>query len=270
MRGLGIGVEEPVQLDPKWDERVLSIALGWFDSIGLAELDAVSLLDRVDTKAVLSRSAVPRLLMALMEDYVVLEHEDTRCSSYSSLYFDQLNLQMFKQHHDGLLPRYKFRTRTYLDSGLTFFEVKRKSNQGRTVKSRVRIPARSDYLGSAESALVREHTGFEAHTFRPSVEVRYRRIMLTDRANTERVSLDLDLSFNGMGAGADVSFEPAAICEVKQARFNRASPALRALRDVGARTGSMSKYCIGVTMCRPDVRHNAIKPALRRLESVSE
>ena len=64
------------------------------------------------------------------------EIDGQRLTAYDTLYYDTLDLQMYLRHHDRQLRRQKIRVRTYVDSQLTFLEVKNKSNKGRTLQAR--------------------------------------------------------------------------------------------------------------------------------------
>ena len=66
--------------------------LGRFEAIGLAQMDAVALLDRTDTKYVLHTSQLYTALAALSTDYQVLEIDSVRLHPYRTLYFDTADL----------------------------------------------------------------------------------------------------------------------------------------------------------------------------------
>jgi hypothetical protein len=105
-----------------------------FQSIGLEELSRVSLLDRIDTKWFFHRSLVPELLARLGDNYFILEAAGTRIASYDSLYFDTPELTFYRQHHNKQKTRVKVRFRQYVESNLTYAEIKHKTNTGRTAK----------------------------------------------------------------------------------------------------------------------------------------
>jgi SPX domain protein involved in polyphosphate accumulation len=70
----------------------------------------------------------------------VLEINGARLHHYQTLYFDTRDFALYSQHHNGQRARYKVRVREYLDSEMAFLEVKRKTNQNRTIKSRLQTP----------------------------------------------------------------------------------------------------------------------------------
>ena len=115
----------------------LTDTLNSLESISLKEMDNVKLMDRVDTKYIFSIQQLPLYLNAIKENYRVLEVNDYRMINYESLYFDTKDFEFYRQHHSGKMNRYKIRFRKYVESDLNFFEIKLKSNKGRTIKNRI-------------------------------------------------------------------------------------------------------------------------------------
>ena len=111
-------------------------ALERFRSIGLDEMDGIRLMNRVDTKFVTTDAMLEEILLRAESEYRVLEIDGIRMSAYDTLYYDTADLEMYMAHHNRRLRRYKVRTRTYLNSGESFLEIKRKNNRGRTKKKR--------------------------------------------------------------------------------------------------------------------------------------
>ena len=124
--------------------------------ISLAEMAGVKLMNRIDTKFVANARLLPEILRLAQQDYYVQEIDGQRLTAYDTLYYDTLDLQMYLRHHDRQLRRQKIRVRTYVDSQLTFLEVKNKSNKGRTKKKRIEVetndlrtlaPDQTEWLG---------------------------------------------------------------------------------------------------------------------------
>ena len=79
--------------------------------ISLEEMDAIRLMNRVDTKYVTNGDK----LVAVLEDaaaagYRICEIEGKRISGYNSLYYDTDGLQMYLAHHNGRKTRQKARS----------------------------------------------------------------------------------------------------------------------------------------------------------------
>ena len=167
---------------------------------------------------------------------------------------------MYTKHHNGKLNRYKVRFRTYTDSNLNFFEVKFKTNKGRTKKSRVQLPDNKHCIeGDAEKLLLRK-TNYTATMLSPVLEVKYSRITLVNSNMTERITIDFGLNYNHNNKLFDVP--NLIIAEVKQEKT--ATSAFTALmQEKRIKTVSLSKYCLGITSTVENVKHNNFKPKIR-------
>ncbi|MBP7613964.1 MAG: polyphosphate polymerase domain-containing protein, partial [Paludibacter sp.] len=170
--------------------------LNTFDTISLEEMSRVKLLDRMDKKYMLHADQLSEMLLLLKNEYFVLEIAQKKFASYETTYFDTADYEMYTKHHNGKLNRYKVRFRTYADSNLNFFEVKFKTNKGRTKKSRVQLPDNKHCIeGDAEKLLLRK-TNYTATMLSPVLEVKYSRITLVNSNMTERITIDFGLNYN--------------------------------------------------------------------------
>ena len=80
--------------------------LNSMDAISLAEMDAHALMNRIDTKYVLSAEHLANLLENVRDDYRVLSVEGIRLSPYRTLYFDTPDCECYIQHHNGKLKNF--------------------------------------------------------------------------------------------------------------------------------------------------------------------
>lgn len=245
-----------------------------FDRIGLAELGSASLMRRQDTKFMFRASALAESLAGLERDYAVLEVCGSSVQEYLTRYFDTVSLELFAAHHRGMGERVKVRERQYLATGQLFLEVKHRSNKGITTKTRAEASAWDEAL-DVETLPVSEALTRSDRTrvlaggrLVPTLWNGYRRITLVRKGRSERVTIDLGLSYSD-GARRYQS-ETIAIAEVKQARIDLSSPFMLRLRALGLRPAGFSKYCMGVGLLRPEVKHNRLKPRLRALQRLDE
>ena len=238
-----------------------------FRPIGLAEMDAVRLQDRVDTKYVFPAGRLDAVLEELLPHYRLLEVDGVRGTDYRSLYYDTEDLRSFHDHHNGRVLRAKVRYREYVGSGLCFLEVKRKTGRGRTDKVRMPVDAIPEGMPEDHAAYVREASGNDA-PLHPTLWNRFTRLTLVRDDQPERLTLDLGLRFHAPETLADeaVELDGLVVAEVKQARADRTSPFVRAMRRMGRRPGGMSKYCVGMLSLHPGLKYNNFKPVLRDLE----
>lgn len=237
--------------------------------ITLAEMDGVALQDRTDTKYVLTSGQLYAALDALAERYRVLEIGGTRVHPYQSVYFDTPDLALYLHHHAGRCNRYKVRSRQYVGTGLSFFEVKHKVKGTRTKKKRFHTDGLLTSVSAAAHDFVADCVPAEARGLAPSVTNGFSRVTLVSRASAERLTLDLDVRFARVGTGAAVALPGIAIAEVKQDGLDRASDFIRFMRAGGVRPMSFSKYCIGVSLLYGEVKHNRFKPKLCALDKLT-
>ena len=211
---------------------------------------------------ILPTADLPAAIDALGEEYLVLEHLGDRVQGYSNTYFDSTELRNYHEHHNQLARRLKLRYRTYENSELTFFEVKRNVS-GRTIKERRRTQRPGAELHADDAEFFAERTGWDSSKVVPSLAVDYRRILLVKRDYSERVTIDLDVRFRS-DRGATTP-HGLAICEFKQQRLDRRSPAMVVM---DRRPQQFSKYCMGLASCDPTLRRNRFKKVFRSLDTL--
>ncbi len=228
-------------------------------------MEGVKLMDRTDTKFLLSEDELSGLLPQLLGDYRLLEIENQRISRYESLYFDTEGFQLYQQHRRGKLPRCKVRIRHYAESGLRYLELKVKNNKGRTLKERVQ-QTEENSISEQGRRMIEKHTSLHCDLLQPSVQVDYSRITLVNRHMPERVTLDLSLAF--FGNERHLQIPRLVIAEVKQERSRR-SPFVQLLHDRHIRQGSVSKYCWGLISLFDNIPHHHFKPKLQALHKIT-
>lgn len=235
-----------------------------FTPIYLDEMKSVRLMNRVDTKFVTTLPRLRQLLAMAQEDYFIQEIDEVRKSAYTTLYYDTPSLEMYLMHHNGCLGRQKVRVRQYVDSGITYLEVKNKNNHRRTRKKRITV----DGFGidsDEKREFLKGLCWFDVDTLRPSLRNWFDRITLVNKGKTERVTIDTGLRFHNFLTGIDNSLEQAVVVELKR-DSNHRSPLLAMLRDLRIQPHGFSKYCMGTVLSNPDVKKNRMKPKLRYVE----
>lgn len=238
-----------------------------FQSISLADMNDVSLMDRYDTKYVVPVDDLPFILEDAMPCYRVLEINHCRIFQYDTLYYDTPDLQLYNFHHCGKGDRYKIRFRNYIESDLSFFEVKHKNNKGKTCKTRVQIPVNfSRSLTGKMADFLSVSTPFMSENLFSSLRVHYQRITLVSTVSKERVTIDINLRFEHGGRTA--AYPGIAIFEVKQEKI-RGSEIVDILKKYHVRPGSISKYCLGVISTYDQVKYNRFKTKLQQIKKLN-
>lgn len=244
-------------------------ALEKLSPITLEEMDSIRLMNRIDSKYLTNEATLLHVLAdAAAAGYRVLVSEGGRISPYDSVYYDTDGLRMFYDHHNRRLVRQKVRTRSYLSSGDSFLEIKRKNNHGRTRKKRIGIPSEELMDFSADTpacAYLEKHSWFTAGQLSPSAETAFRRITLVNPALTERLTIDTQLEFKNFRSGRSTSLQDAVVIELKQ-DGRAASRMKRILLERRVKPVRISKYCIAITLTDPQARSGRFKEKVRAIE----
>ena len=193
----------------------------------LAELNsAAGLLTRVDRKYLVPLTCAQNLVDGLAPHARVLAIDERRRFSYTSTYFDTPGLEAFMLAARKRRRRFKVRTRTYLDSGLCFLEVKTCGARSSTVKrrmgyyaddaSRLTGPGRAFVAaclagaGVTGSAAARE----VAAALRPVLTTTYERTTLHLPRAEARATIDTALTWRCLGPAAPAGSSAGTVAGV--------------------------------------------------------
>ena len=236
--------------------------------ISLDEMKDVRLMNRIDTKYLVTSAQLLAILNGIREHYYAQEIEGKRFSPYSTVYYDTPDLRMYIIHHDRHLVRDKVRVRTYVDSHLTFCEVKHKTNKGRTKKKRIEVQPDVNVVEDPVTvAFLAEQQPYPVESLNPSLETVFDRVTLVNFEKTERLTIDCNLTFNNFVSNTTASMDPLVVMELKQ--DGRAHSLLKkVLFDLRIKPYKISKYCIGTAMTRPEVKQNRFKKKIRRINKL--
>lgn len=172
-------------------------------TLDLDRIAAVRLMNRVDTKYLVDERRCMELLELAADQYYVQIIDDCRACRYATLYYDTPQWDMYHMHHNRRLTRQKIRTRTYIETGVTYLEVKNKSNKGRTHKRRMALDRSLFAAAATDTAaadFLRREARYAPETLSPSLATRFVRVTLVNRAMTERLTIDFDLHFDNVRA----------------------------------------------------------------------
>ena len=248
----------------------------WRDmpTITLDEMSSIKLMNRVDTKYVISEEYCMELLRRAVDKYSVQVIGDVRACRYSTLYYDTPDLEMYTVHHNRKLTRQKIRSRTYIESGVTFIEVKNKTNTGRTKKKRIAID--ESYFACVgkspeAAAFLSEKANYSPDVIQPALATIFDRITLVNHAHTERLTIDMNLRFVNMRAETpqEATVDRMVIVELKQDGLCY-SPMKEILQDLRVKKLKVSKYCVGTALSNPTVKANRFKRKIRLINKTLE
>jgi hypothetical protein len=241
-------------------------ALKDFEPISLLEMDRVKLMNRVDTKFAFSVTEFLTFLPHLAEHYSILEIEGTRTPFYESLYLDDSQFTFFRDHHNGRTNRFKVRYRKYVESNLSFLEIKHKV-KGRTDKSRIKVD-------DIPLDLLEKHTKFiegivtQDVNLKPVMWNSFHRMTLVNKTENERLTIDFDLTFKWNDKTQN--FNNLIIAELKQENVNRNSAFYQLMKSRCIRPYRLSKYCIGsIELYGDSLKFNRFKKKLLQLKKIN-
>ncbi|OFY67960.1 MAG: hypothetical protein A2V64_11655 [Bacteroidetes bacterium RBG_13_43_22] len=240
----------------------ISEALTSFSHISLDEMDNVRLMNRTDTKYVVSVNRLPGLLAKMNGDYRILEINGNRVFSYLTTYLDTGDYLFFNHHITGKLSRNKVRFRRYEATGITFLEVKKRTNKNRTVKWRIENNLPSDGIFDAAACeFINRHVPQRPLVLQPVLTNTFRRITFVGAEVKERITLDYNISFTNP-EGRNAALQKIAVVEVKKDMFTDRSFITAILKESAVYPTGFSKYCIGSAVLNEHLRKNILKPKL--------
>lgn len=230
-------------------------------------MDGVQLMNRTDTKFILSRKDFEEILGNLPDDYRVLEINGNRQSRYETLYYDTPEFRHYLAHQNGKKTRWKIRKRKYVESNLSFLEIKFKNNGGRTIKSRIKLDEFDTTLNERCCRFI-ESKNPQSQTLEPKLINTFRRITLVNKTIPERVTIDIDVAFQNHGK--NVSLRHLVIAEVKQENVNRHTAFMRLVKQRIIRPEGVSKYCLGVALIYPQIKSNTFKEKILKINKLEK
>ena len=141
-------------------------------------------------------------------------------------------------------------------------ELKYKTNKNQTIKVRELVSNSTDI-----ERFISENTGFSETDLYTSLNVEYTRITLLNKTNKEKVTLDLNIKCYHKDSNA-ISYDNIVIAEVKSERmisfkFNEI------MKKHKIRSGSLSKYCLGLISLNPKLKQNNFKMMLNQIIKVN-
>ncbi len=246
------------------DETILEL-LDQLEPITLEEMSGIKLMNRTDTKFVTNKQKLVQLLKLAQGHYYAQFHDGSKVAEYLTTYWDSEHHRFYIDHHNGRSPRQKVRVRTYMDSGITFLEVKTKNNHGRTKKKRIEVPSQ-ELTGVRNEAdeFVDRLTHCQLDDIHPTVQNHFHRITLVNYGKTERLTIDFDVNFHNYETNSKTDTGDLVIIELKR-DGNVYSPVLDLLRQLRIKPHGFSKYCIGSVMTNPGLKHNRFNVKLREI-----
>lgn len=237
--------------------------------ITLDEMSGIRLMKRTDTKFLANKALLLQVLSLAKDDYYVQEIQHKRIARYRTTYWDTDDYKFFRMHQAGRRPRTKVRVRTYEDSdGLTFLEVKKKDNHGKTKKKRTEVASQSEVYESGGDEFVTKQVKQSLNDFHPCLQNYFKRITLVNKGKTERLTIDFDIDYINFDTHNNSNSDQLVIIELK--RDGRVfSPIKDILLKLRIKPHGYSKYVIGSYMTNPHLKANLLKEKMREIIKVN-
>lgn len=239
-----------------------------FPPITLEEMEKVRLMNRIDTKYTVHPECLYLLLEQMQGNYLIQEIQGKRICRYKTVYLDTQRLDMYLVHQNGHKNREKIRMRTYMESDLTFLEIKDKNNKGRTHKTRMRISSCRLSQNEGTGDFLRRNARYRIEELIPQLENQFERITLVNKDMTERLTIDTNIAFHNLRTNICQQVPELAIIELKQ-DGNRPSPAKNLLSAFHIHPASISKYCLGSILTNPEIKYNRFKIKLIKINKLT-
>ncbi|MCI2082302.1 MAG: polyphosphate polymerase domain-containing protein [Bacteroidales bacterium] len=229
-------------------------------------MKGVKLMDRSDSKFIANSFKITEFLSEAASSYHVQESWGIRMFSYRTIYFDTPDYKIYITHHDGRKVRQKIRIRTYVESQLTFLEIKSKDNKSKTHKFRIRLSG--EELNEEGKRFIDEKSSYAPSELSPCLDITFKRITLVNNDENERLTIDNDLLFKNFHTGKVRRLDDIAVIESKTSG-NVESTARPIFLDLRIKPMNFSKYCIGCVLTDSSLKRNLFNEKLRYLDKLT-
>ena len=247
---------------------ILLDTLGQMPTILLEQMGKIKLMNRTDTKFLTNKEGLRKVLELAKEEYYVQEIDGKRIAHYRTTYWDSDAHDFYIMHHNGHKPRMKVRVRTYEDSnGLTYLEIKRKDNHGKTKKKRIQVKSQTEIKESGGDTYLYEQTGIPLAALHPCLQNYFKRITLVNKGKTERLTIDYDIQYTNFETNKTADSGNLVIIELKRDGLVY-SPIKDILSALRIRPHGYSKYIIGSFMTNQSLKSNMIKPKYAEIKKI--
>ena len=274
------------------EESTMSIVPTYWQSISLDELnEKAAMQTRVDRKYIVDADYAASILAELPADEAaVLEIDGQREFAYDSVYFDTPDLVSYKASAIGSRNRFKVRTRSYLDSDLSFLEVKTEGAREFTVKERIPYSIENRDILTAEgkeyvATALEQLTDASVDRLESVIRTGYRRTTVylpqsEQNPVASRLTIDTSLTWTPLSesalmytadggegptkyqVGTEYSAPGTVIIETKSG--SAPSVADKYLWRAGIRPVKISKFATGMAALNPQLPANKWKRTIQR------
>jgi len=241
-----------------------------FQTVDLGSMDRVRLMNRIDTKYILSCNRLPEILNGLSDYYRILDINDIKCMPYETTYFDTEGFYHFRQHVTGNPVRYKIRFRKYASTGISYLEIKKRIGKCRTIKWRIQnSPAAGGKFDEEADNFLSTCIKWPVSDLKPVLFNSFKRITLVESRFSERATIDFGISFSDM-SGNTVHYPFISVVELKREGLGNHSHLADTMKKFCIKTSGFSKYCVGVYSLNDIPSGNVLKGKISQIKKIED
>lgn len=219
----------------------------------------MELMTRVDEKFIFHQQKLESVLDQISSVYKIVSFDNNFIQDYKTKYLDSADRIFYNQHHNGRYSRYKIRFREYVNSNLSYLEIKKKNNKKLTTKKRIKVSSSSINFSSKHLDFIKTNSGIsESLQFHQTIN--FKRMTFVHKFNHERLTIDFNVSFKDKKNIGN--FEGLVIAELKKNKYQVSSDFKRILKSMNIRPTRVSKYCLTSLMLNKKLKHNRFKEKL--------
>lgn len=238
-----------------------------FETIDLDEMNQAKLMNRMDHKFLFTMKQLEQLLPKLSSNYQLLEINKQLIHPYTSFYFDTPDFDMYRNHHNRRVNRYKIRQRFYHTTNDSFLEIKFKSNKGETIKKRIETAGELKAIPLRFDAFVSQNSIYKPIMLKRVLENGFNRITLTNKKRNQRITIDTGLAY--WYKNKPSNYRNLVIAEVKSTKGDLDQSVFRLMKEQHIHPTGMSKYSMGIAMLDPKVKSNLFKQKINLINKLN-
>jgi hypothetical protein len=241
--------------------------LDFLKTAAFEEIVKIKRSERFVSSFVFEKSALLSVLREAAYSHRLLTDGGNPFFIFKSQYYDTGQYNLYRDHHNEKLNRWKIRRSENVTSGKIKFEIKFYDNKNKTQRWSLETDNRNNALSKPEKQLVKRLTPFKPKCLITSLCVTYRRFTLLGSDNSLRVTVDTDLQF--LHRGNLIRLPQLVVAEVKQSQFSPRGLIHDILKSHQIHPKNFSKYCIGLAISNKQVKRNNFKPIINFINSLS-
>ena len=123
-------------------------------------------------------------------------------------------------------------------------------------------------LLDSSKKFIEDNSDFNGDEIKPALWNNFSRITLVHKTDNERLTIDMNLSFNLYNEEKDKKISHLIIAEVKQKKMLLESDFIKVMRKNHIRMSGMSKYCIGTALLNKKIKSNNFKERILRIKKL--